>query len=153
MADLDMTVIAARADGTYVIDLEGVGPYHVIATDPLYAAAAAAAAGMTLAPEPPPPAVAPVERFISDRQFAQGLAVRGLITQAEALEWVGPGTLPAAIAAFIAGLPQSERFAAEMVLRGATAFDLDHPMTGVFASAVGMDAAALRAFWAFCASL
>lgn len=102
---------------------------------------------------PPPPAPEPVPDKISDRQFAQGLAGAGLITQAEALEWVGPGVLPAAIAAFIAGLPLALRFDAEMVLKGATEFRRSHPMTAMFGGAVGMSPAQVDDFWRLCATL
>ena len=40
---------------------------------------------------------ADVPAIISDRQFYQNLAVRGVITQAEALAAVGPGTIPPAM--------------------------------------------------------
>lgn len=95
----------------------------------------------------------PVPPGISDRQFAQGLATRGFITEAEALAWVSAGTLPAAIDAFVASLPASDRFGARMILQGATTFERAHPFTAAFGSAVGMDATALDSFWRECAAL
>lgn len=99
------------------------------------------------APVPPPP------DEISDRQFFQGLAMHGLITETEALAAVATGTIPAAMAAFIGQLPADQQFAARMILCGATVFSLKHPLTQAFATMSGMDAAALDAFWRFCAEL
>lgn len=90
---------------------------------------------------------------ISDRQFAQGLAHAGLITHAEALAWVGPGTLPASIAGFLQSLPEQMRFDAEILLVGATQFKRSHPMTATFSAAVGMTPQQLDQFWMMCASL
>lgn len=99
------------------------------------------------------PPLPPVPETISDRQFAQGLAKQGLITIAEALAWVGPGTLPAAMVAFLDGLSADERFDAEIVLTGATEFRRSHPLTDAFGQVTGMDSAALDDFWRFCAAL
>jgi hypothetical protein len=90
---------------------------------------------------------------ISDRQFAQGLAERGLISNAEALAWVGPGTLPQAFVSFLGSLPPSDRFAAEIVLTGATEFRRDHPMVEAFGAMAGMDLESLDQFWLHCATL
>lgn len=100
--------------------------------------------------DPPPAAVPPT---ISDRQFAQGLAGHGLITEAEALAWVSAGTLPAAITSFVALLPAGDQFGARMILQGATVFERAHPFTTAFGAAVGMGETALDAFWRECASL
>jgi hypothetical protein len=101
-------------------------------------------------PAPPPQEAV---HSISDRQFAQGLAARKLITETEALAWVRDGTLPAAIAAYVEALPEDQRFAAKMVLCGAVEFRFSSPHVAAFASAVGMDDVALREFWDFCGSL
>jgi hypothetical protein len=50
-----MELLHRRADGTFVVSLNGL-PYHVLLDDPLYAEVAAAAVGVTLPPEPGPPA-------------------------------------------------------------------------------------------------
>jgi hypothetical protein len=97
--------------------------------------------------------VSPFPDMISDRQFSQGLAHAEIITQAEALAWVGPGTLPPAMAAFIAGMPEASRFDIEMVLTGATQFSRSHPLTLTFANAVGMSPQQLDQFWIMCAGL
>ena len=101
----------------------------------------------------PPSPPQPVPETISDRQFAQGLAKQGLITTAEALAWVGPGALPAAMVAFLDGLPAAERFDAEIILTGATEFCRSYPLTAAFGQATGMDSTALDDFWRFCATL
>lgn len=79
-----------------------------------------------------PPAPAPAE--ISDRQFAQGLATQGMITEQEAEDWVGPGVVPAAMLALVNKLPEGQRFSARMLLRGATKFQRAHPLVEVIAT-------------------
>jgi len=106
-----------------------------------------------------PVAALPVPAEISDRQFAQGLATwQGFgatkpITQAEALAWVKAGTLPASMQQFVDNLPSDAAFAANMLLSGATIFNRAHPMVATFGQALGMDSAALDAFWIFCSQL
>jgi len=90
---------------------------------------------------------------ITDRQFAHGLAKAGLISMAEAKAWVGPGTLPAAIAGFIASMPEAMRDDVEIVLIGATSFSRKHPLTETFGQSVGMTPQQLDQFWMMCASL
>lgn len=72
-------------------------------------------------PEPPPPA-------ISDRQFFQGLANRGIITKAEALAAVRTGDIPAALQALVDGLAEGMQFDASMKISGATTFDISDPI-------------------------
>ncbi len=84
---------------------------------------------------------------ISDRQFFQALAQAGAITADEALAAVMTGRLPAAIEAAVSALPAAERFAARMLLSGATAFERGHPMVARLGAAIGYDAAALDALW------
>jgi hypothetical protein len=98
-----------------------------------------------LASVPPPPNTTPP--IISDRQFYQNLAVRGIITQAEALAAVGPGTIPPAMAAFVAQLPQADQFAANMLLTGATEFNRYHPIVPVFGQLFGWSGADIDLFW------
>lgn len=99
----------------------------------------------------PPPD--PVPEWISDRQFAQGLAMSGLITEAEAEEWVGPGVVPGALMAFVDALPEEQQFAARMLLRGATQFERDHPLTEAFGVMQGWSAAQVDQFWQDCDKL
>jgi hypothetical protein len=85
---------------------------------------------------PPPPPTVPSE--ISDRQFFQQLAAQGVITKAEALAAVRTGDLPASMLAMISSIESGdERFAAEIILSGATQFRRDHALVGFFASAMG----------------
>ncbi|MCO5092004.1 hypothetical protein [Bosea sp. (in: a-proteobacteria)] len=92
---------------------------------------------------------------ISDRQFAQGLAGLGLISEVEAEEWVAAGTLPAAILALVEQLPEVGRFPARMLLRGATRFAFGHPLADAFAGLADppWSTEARAAFWRHCASL
>lgn len=107
----------------------------------------AAATAAAVAPPPPVPA------SISDRQFFQGLALRNVITQEEALAAVKTGDLPALIAAYVAELPDAEKFSAEMLLSGATVFERAHPFTARFGDAMNWSPAQLDDFWRFCGAL
>jgi hypothetical protein len=84
---------------------------------------------------------------ISDRQFFQALAMAGEITEAEALEAVGPGVIPAALSQLIDGLPGEQAFAARMLLRGATVFKRDHPMVAVLAQGMAWTNEQLDDLW------
>lgn len=95
---------------------------------------------------------------ISDRQFFQALATPpfSLITPAEALAAVKMGELPAALAAILDGIEsEADRFAAEMLLSGATVFERDHPMVVEIAEAMDppWSPAEIDAFWTFAAGL
>ncbi|AWB25022.1 hypothetical protein DA075_22035 [Methylobacterium currus] len=63
------------------------------------------------------------------------------------------GRLPARIEAAVAGLPEAERFAARMLLSGATTFEREHPMVARLGAALGYGAAALDALWRQAAAL
>lgn len=110
-----------------------------------------------LANAPPPP-----PEVISDRQFAQALALAGTITEAEALAWAARGELPAAMEAALAKIPEAggHRFGARMMLAGATTFERSHPLTdqlgGLLTNPVTgkpYDAPALDALWSRAAAL
>ncbi|WP_288587647.1 hypothetical protein [uncultured Methylobacterium sp.] len=90
---------------------------------------------------------------ISDRQFFQALAQAGAITADAALAAVMAGRLPAPIEAAVSALPEAERFAARMLLSGATAFERGHPMVAQLGAAIGYDSAALDALWQAAAAL
>lgn len=94
-----------------------------------------------------------IPQVISDRQFFQRLAQMGVITPAEALAAVGPGEIPPAMGAIILQMPESERFAAQMLLTGATQFDRSHPMVAMFGGALGWSSAQLDDFWLTAAAL
>lgn len=91
---------------------------------------------------------------ISDRQFAQGLATRGITTKAEALAFVQTGAIPSAMQAIIDGIAdEDERFEAELLISGATSFQREHPLTEAIGAAYGWDSAEIDEFWAECAAL
>ena len=106
-----------------------------------------AAVGVSKVVTPDVPAV------ISDRQFFQQLAIVGTITQAEALAAVKTGAIPAILSGFLAALPEADRFAAEMLLSGATEFYRAHPLTVSVGTAQGMTAEQIDAFFIAAAAL
>jgi len=90
----------------------------------------------TIAAYVAPPAPVPDE--ISDRQFFQQLAVEGTVSQAEALAAVRAGVIPPALQAIIDAIEDdADRFAAEMLLSGATTIMRSHPLTSSVAAATG----------------
>lgn len=93
------------------------------------------------------PAAVPVPASISDRQFAQQLAVGGTISEAEALACAARGELPAALEAEIETLPQSERFAARMLLSAARTYERAHPLVATLGTAMGYDSSEIDEFW------
>lgn len=98
-----------------------------------------------IARRPPPP------NAISDRQFAQQIAIEGLITQNEAIAWVASGTIPTTLQAVVDQLPDTGpdglRFTAQMLLSGATIFERNHPMTGQLIAALGMTSSQVDDIW------
>lgn len=89
----------------------------------------------------------PTPAEISDRQFFHVLALDGLISEAEALAAVKTGDAPAAFDAFIASLPEEQRFGARMLLEGATTFRRDHPLTEAFGAMYGMTSQEIDDLW------
>lgn len=100
--------------------------------------------------EPDP---APVPVSISDRQFAQHLALDGVISEAEALVWAARGELPAALETALGGLPEGERFAAQMLLAAATTYERSHPLVAALGGVLGYDPPALDEIWRAAAAL
>lgn len=98
----------------------------------------------------PPP---PVPDTITDRQFFQGCALKGLCTEAEALEAVKTGTLPSQLEVFVTQLPGDQRFGARMVLSGAVSFSRSSSLTEAFGQMAGMTPSEVDEFWRFCAVL
>jgi hypothetical protein len=84
----------------------------------------------------PAPAV-PVPQVITDRQFGQRLRDLEIITQAEALAFVGQGTVPAVLAALIAALPEAARDDAMLSVVGAVEYRRNHPFTTAIGTAFG----------------
>jgi hypothetical protein len=104
----------------------------------------------TLADAPPPP----VPQTISDRQFAQVLAMDGLITEEDALAWVKVGTVPARLQALVDAIPDAAaRFSANMLLGGATEFRRDHPMVSQLGAGLAMTDAQIDDIWRIGATL
>lgn len=104
--------------------------------------------------EPPP--IQPTSEAvpeISDRQFFQALAIRGDVTEAEALDAVGPGIIPPAMDGLIDQLPQEQQFAARMLIRGATRFERQHPVADLIRSLYGWSIEDADDFWRFAATL
>lgn len=101
-------------------------------------------------PEAGQPAGVPAS--ISDRQFAQQLAIDGVITEAEALAWAARGDLPAALEAVVSQLGQQE-FAARMLLSAATAYERAHPLTATLGGLLGYEPADLDRLWQDAAEL
>jgi hypothetical protein len=104
----------------------------------------------------------PVPAIISDRQFAQALALAGTITEAEALAWAARGELPDAMEDALEQIPDAggQRFAARMMLAAATTYERHLPLTEQLgalltnpATGEPYDAAALDALWTRAAAL
>lgn len=90
---------------------------------------------------------------LSRRQFFQGLAEQGHITWAEAAATL-TGVLPAELAGYLDSIPdEAERSRAKFKAAAAAEFRIDDPLVPLVAAQKGWDAAALRAFWDFCAGL
>lgn len=80
----------------------------------------------------------PASIIVSDRQFFQALAMGGKITEAEAEAAVATGTIPADMAALVDQLPPDQQFTARMLLKGATTFRSDHPLSDMLADLYGL---------------
>lgn len=91
----------------------------------------------------PPPSI-PEE--LSRWQFFAAAAMAGIITQQEAEDAI-TGPLPAPFVAFIATLPQDQRFTATMLLRGNQVFHRHHSFVQAFLNANGMTDAQADAIW------
>lgn len=98
-------------------------------------------------PPPPPPPPPPIPS-ISDRQFIHELRERGVVTQAQALAFVGQGILPPPLAVIIAAIPDaSQREDAELLVTGAVTFERLHTMTDVIGAAFGWTAEQIDEFF------
>lgn len=101
--------------------------------------------GIAIGPYMPPPHAVPLE--ISDRQFAQQLAILGAITEAEAIGWAARGDLPVAMETAISALPEGDRFAARMLLSSATTYQRAHPLVSALGGLLSYDAQAIDDIW------
>ena len=88
-----------------------------------------------------------IVRDISDRQFFQLLAIKGIITEDEALDAVGPGIIPPAMTALIEQLPENLRFDAKMKVRGATTFVYDSSVAVLIQHLYGWTDEERKQFW------
>jgi hypothetical protein len=85
---------------------------------------------------------------ISDRQFFQEAAMMGLITQDEALQAVKVGAIPAALQSIVDAITDpNAKFAATMLLAGATTFQRDNALTNQVGMAMGWTSAQLDDFF------
>lgn len=89
----------------------------------------------------------PIPSEISDRQFFQQMAHDGRVTEQEALDAVGSGVIPSAMEALIEMLPTDQQFAARMLVRGATTFRRDHPVTALIGQLYGMSDSEIDDLW------
>lgn len=104
------------------------------------------AAGNTAGEYEPP--LAPAPSSISDRQFFQQLAIAGIVTQAEALAAVKTGAIPPALQGFVDAIADpAQKFAANMLLSGATVFERNHPLTEAIGAGQGMTPDQIDAFF------
>lgn len=140
---------------TFIAKIDGGDRFEFItdADGPLQAEYQAwLANGNTLLPYAAP--LTPVPQIISDRQFFQQAAVAGLITQAEALAAVQTGSIPAMLQMVVDELPDAnQRFAATMLLAGATQFERNHPLTVEVGTHLGLTTAQVDDFFIAAAQL
>lgn len=96
----------------------------------------------------------PIPGMISDRQFFQMAAAMGIITQAEALAAVQTGAIPAVLQSVVDGITDpDQKFAATMLLSGATVFERHHPFTEAVGAALGWTSAQVDQFFVAAAQL
>lgn len=94
-----------------------------------------------------------VPSVISDRQFAQVLAIDGVITEDEALAWAARGDLPETLETAVGTLPEGQQFGARMLLAAATTYEREHPLVAVLGGLLDYDDAALDDLWIRAAAL
>jgi len=105
-----------------------------------------------LANQPPPPVFVPP--VISDRQFFQMAAMGGIITQAEALAAVQTGVIPSVLQTVVDGITDpDQKFAATMLLSGATQFERVHPLTEAVGAYLGWTSEQIDQFFIQAAGL
>jgi hypothetical protein len=85
---------------------------------------------------------------ISRRQFFQLLAIKGIISQDDAVAAAGGGVIPAALLALLNQLPADQQFSAKMLVASAQTFQRSHPFTAQIGEFYGMSPTDLDAFWA-----
>lgn len=152
---MTVTYQSMNETNTFVVKIDGDDRFEFIidADGPLQAEYQAwLANGNTLEPYVIPSA--PVPQIISDRQFFQQAAVAGIITQVEAVAAVATGTIPSMLQMIVDGLPDADqKFAATMLLAGATQFERSHPLTIAVGAHLGLSAAQVDDFFIAAAQL
>ncbi|MGW5960668.1 hypothetical protein [Methylorubrum thiocyanatum] len=160
---MDRIIFTDEAGTTGVMIVEGVsiaGPLPPASAEYLSVYERLIADGVK--PEAYAPPAAPVPAIISDRQFAQALALAGTITEDEALAWAARGELPQAMETALDHIPEADgqRFGARMMLAAATSYERRLPLTEQLgalltnpATGKPYDAAALDALWTRAAAL
>lgn len=98
-------------------------------------------------PEPYQAPAAPVPQEISRRQFAQILAIKGHISEAEALALISVGAIPAALEPALAAMAPADQFAAKMLLVGATTLVRSHPMVATIGQGLGWTSEQIDDIW------
>lgn len=146
---------SANESDTVIIKIDGDAQFQFIldADGPLQAEYQAwLSDGNTLEPyEIPRP---PVPQQISDRQFFQQAAVAGLITQDEAIAAVATGTIPVVMQTIVDGISDADqKFAATMLLSGATIFERSHPLTEAVGASLGWTSDQIDQFFTQAAAL
>lgn len=98
---------------------------------------------------------APVPSVISDRQFAQALAIVDppLISMDEALAWAARGDIPAPLLALVEQLPEPMAFAARMKLASAVEYHRSDPLVDYVAGQMQIPQAQVDALWRLAATL
>lgn len=95
-----------------------------------------------------------VPSSISDRQFFQALALRGIITEEDALAAVQTGFVPPPVQAIIDTITDpAEKFAAKMLVSGATVYERSNSLVTYFGASLGWTEAQIDEFFVFAASL
>lgn len=108
--------------------------------------------GHTIAAYVAPPARVP--SAVTRRQMLIALAQAGLITTAEAIAAAQSGTPPAVVQSVIDTLPtDAAKTAAKITWAAMSVAERDNPLVAALAAAVGMDSAAIDAFFINAATL
>ncbi|MFB0490178.1 hypothetical protein ABIE45_002764 [Methylobacterium sp. OAE515] len=128
-----------------LIEIDGVDPSitdpHNLFTEQLFDPAA-----LTFSPPPPPQVLS-----VKDYQFAGEAATRGIISNDDAMAWVGQGKIPQSlIAAVQQSVTDPERKTRVLLfLAGTTIFPRNHELTPILAASFGITTPdALDAFFA-----
>jgi len=101
---------------------------------------------ITVEPYAAPPA--PVPTSVSDRQFAQALAERGIITWDMAEAWASRGDIPTPFLQVLSMIPDEMTVRrARMFLSSAQTYERHHPMSTFLGSQMGWSEADLDDLW------